>query len=171
MPAAASVKEYLAQLDPPTRSTAERVLRTVKQNLPTGYRESMSWGMPSFEIPLSKYPNTYNGKPLLYVALAARKSGYSLYLLGPYLDPALARWLADAFARAGKRLDMGKSCLRFKKLDDLPLDAIGELVGKMSVAAYLKRYELGLGMRTAKRVGQPAQKKVSKKRTPARKTR
>ena len=112
-----------------------------------------------------------HGKPLLYVALAARKSGYSLYLLGPYLDPALARWLADAFARAGKRLDMGKSCLRFKKLDDLPLDAIGELVGKMSVAAYLKRYELGLGMRTAKKAAQPAQKKVSKKRTPARKTR
>ena len=125
---ASTVAEYLAELPEDRREVVSRVRKVVLKNLPKGYRETVSWGMISYEVPLERYPDTYNRKPLCYVALAAQKNYYALYLMGAYAKPGQAKALEEAFAKAGKKLDMGKSCLRFKTLEDLPLDAIGKII-------------------------------------------
>jgi hypothetical protein len=103
----------------------------------------MGWGMIVYGIPLARYPNTYNGQPLSYVALAAQKGHFSLYLMGVYGDPAREAWIRDAFREAGKKLDMGKSCLRFRRLEDLPLESIGELVASVPPEELIAIYEKG----------------------------
>jgi uncharacterized protein YdhG (YjbR/CyaY superfamily) len=138
---AATVEEYLAELPPERREVVSKVRDLVRRNLPKGYSETMSWGMISYGLPLSRYPNTYNGQPLGYVALAAQKNYYALYLTGPYMDPEQAKQLADAFQRTGKKMDMGKSCLRFKKLDDLPLDAVGRIIASTPPEDLIGHYE------------------------------
>ena len=125
---ASTVEEYLAGLPEDRRDVVSKVRSMVLANLPEGYRETFAWGMISYEIPLDRYPDTYNKKPLCYVALAAQKNYYALYLMGAYAKPGQPEELADAFAKAGKKLDMGKSCLRFKKPEDLPLEAIGRII-------------------------------------------
>jgi uncharacterized protein YdhG (YjbR/CyaY superfamily) len=125
---ATTVEEYLDGLPSERRDVVSKMRQLVRKNLPKGYRESLSWGVISYEIPLERYPDTYNKKPLSYVCLAAQKNHYALYLMGAYAKPGQAEALERAFAKAGKKLDMGKSCLRFKKLDDLPMDAIGKMI-------------------------------------------
>lgn len=125
---AATVEEYLADLPAERREVVSKVREIVKRNLPKGYHETMQRGMICYGLPLSRYPNTYNGEPLGCVALAAQKNYYALYLMGVYMDPQQGKQLESAFKRAGKKMDMGKSCLRFKELDDLPLDAVGEII-------------------------------------------
>ena len=125
---ATTVEAYLAELPPERREVVAQVRDVVLRNLPAGYRESVSWGMLSYEIPLETYPDTYNGQPLGYVALAAQKNGYSLHLMGTYMDPEQVDALKVGFAASGKKLDMGKSCVRFRKVDDLPLDVIGRAI-------------------------------------------
>jgi uncharacterized protein DUF1801 len=117
------------------------VREVVRRNLPAGYQETMNWGMISYEVPLSRYPETYNGQPLCYAAIAAQKSHYSLYLMAVSQDGELTARLRRDFQSAGKKLDMGKSCVRFKQLDDLPLDAVGRLVGAVPVDDFIARYE------------------------------
>jgi hypothetical protein len=124
--AATTVEGYLASLPAERRAVVSTVRDLVLQHLPDGYREWMAWGMIGYGIPLERYPDTYNGQPLCYVALAAQKIYYALYLTCAADDEGDAQRLKDAFARAGKTLDMGKSCLRFKSLDALPLAAIGD---------------------------------------------
>src|ERR1051325_5262094 len=138
---AATVTDYLAQLPPERRKVVSDMRKLIKQHLPAGYVEEMNWGAITYAIPLSRYPDTYNGQPLCYVALAATKSSYSLYLMGVYGDTKQAAELKAAFKAAGKKLDMGKSCVRFKSPDDLPLDAIGRIVGSVSPDAYIAVYE------------------------------
>ena len=138
---AATVEEYLDELPPERREVVSKVRDLVRRNLPTGYNETMSWGMITYGLPLSRYPNTYNGQPLGYVALAAQKNYYALYLLGPYMDSERSQQLADAFKKAGKKMDMGKSCLRFKKLDDLPLEAVGRAIASMPPDELIAHYE------------------------------
>jgi len=138
---AATVEEYLAELPDERRAVVGAVRDVVVRNLPAGYREGMNWGMIVYEVPLDRYPGTYNGQPLMYAALAAQKSHYALYLTSPHQDPAQEAWLRERFARAGKKLDMGKSCLRFRRLDDLPLDVIGELVASTGPDAFIARHE------------------------------
>ena len=128
---ATTVQEYLDALPSERREVVAKVRAMVLKNLPKGYRESLSWGVISYEIPLERYPDTYNKKPLTYVALAAQKNHYALYLMGAYANATQAKALEQAFAKAGKKLDMGKSCLRFKKLDDLPLDAVGKIIASV----------------------------------------
>jgi uncharacterized protein YdhG (YjbR/CyaY superfamily) len=123
-----TVEEYLDELPEDRRDVVAKVRQMVLKNLPRGYREAVSWGVISYEVPLERYADTYNKKPLCYVALAAQKNHYALYLMGAYAKPGQADALKDAFAKAGKKLDMGKSCLRFKKVEDLPLDAIGRII-------------------------------------------
>jgi hypothetical protein len=138
---AVTVKDYLAELPEDRRAVVAAVRAVILKNLPKGYCESMNWGMISYEVPLDRYPNTYNGQPLAYAALAAQKNNYSLYLTCVYQDPKRERALRDAFAKAGKKLDMGKSCIRFKKLEDLPLPAIGKVIAGVPVDEFIKRYE------------------------------
>ena len=138
---AATAEEYLAQLPEERRDVMTSVLKIVRKHLPKGYVEEMNWGAITWAVPLAKYPDTYNGQPLCYAALAAQKNHYALYLMGAYMDPQNTQAVQDAFARAGKKLDMGKSCVRFKKLDDLPLDELGPIVASMPPAELIKNYE------------------------------
>jgi hypothetical protein len=130
---ATTVSAYLKELPAERRAVISTVRDVVRKNLPKGYREAMSFGMIAYEIPLETYPDTYNGHPLAYVALAAQKNYYTLYLMGAYADPKVGKSLAPQFKARGKKLDMGKSCLRFKSLDDLPLDVIGNVIAAIPV--------------------------------------
>jgi sugar/nucleoside kinase (ribokinase family) len=136
-----TVADYLAQLPAERRQAIEAVRAVILENLPTGYEESMQFGMIGYAVPLSRYPKTYNGAPLNYAALASQKNHMAVYLMGCYGDEKLARWFETEFEKAGKKLDMGKSCVRFKKLDDLPLDLIGEAVARMPVDDFIALYE------------------------------
>lgn len=138
---AATVEEYLAELPAERREVVSKVREIVKRNLPKGYNETMQWGMIFYGLPLSRYPKTYNGEPLEYVALAAQKNYYALYLMGPYMDPGQGKQLESAFKRAGKKMDMGKSCLRFRKLEDLPLDAVGEIIASTPPERLIAHHE------------------------------
>jgi uncharacterized protein YdhG (YjbR/CyaY superfamily) len=142
---ATTVDQYLAELPAERREVIAKVRDVVKRNLPKGYTETMNWGMISYEVPLERYPNTYNRQPLSYVGLAAQKNHYALYLMGAYDGSEQQKQLADAFARAGKKLDMGKSCLRFKKLDDLPLDAIGRVIASTPPDKLITQFEAARG--------------------------
>jgi hypothetical protein len=134
---AATVEEYLASLPEERREIVAAVRDLVLRNLPAGYEEAMAWGTIGYQIPLERYPNTYNGQPLTYVALAAQKSYFSLHLMGVYASPARAARLREDFEKAGKKLDMGKACVRFRKLDDLPLDVIAEVVASITPEQYI----------------------------------
>lgn len=138
---AATADDYIEKLPADKRETIVTLRKLILKNLPKGYVESVSWGVISYEIPLSVFPDTYNKQPLTYIALAAQKNHYALYLMCAYANSKLGQWLADEFKKAGKKLDMGKSCLRFKSLDDLPLDAIEEVVGKVTPEKYLAFYK------------------------------
>ncbi len=138
---AVSVADYLASLPPERRAVVARVRDLVNARLPAGYAETMAFGMIGWGVPLARYPDTYNKQPLGYVALAAQKNGYSLYLMGVYAIAEQERKLRAAAAAMGKKLDMGKSCLRFKKPEDLPLEAIGDLIAEVGVDDYIAVYE------------------------------
>jgi hypothetical protein len=139
--AAPTVAAYLKGLPEHRRAVVSAVRDVMLRYLPEGYREAMNWGMISYEIPLERYPNTYNGQPLMYAGLAAQKNYYALYLNCAYQDSTQGRRLKDGFKRAGKKLDMGKACVRFRELEDLPLDVVGRIVGSTSPERFIARYE------------------------------
>jgi hypothetical protein len=137
---ARTVAEYLAALPPDRRRVMKQTRSFVRKHLPKGYKEQIGWGAIAYSVPLSVLPDTYNGEPLCYAALAAQKHFYTLYLMGVYGNPAQKKWLADEFKKRGKTFDMGKSCLHFKSLDDLPLDAVGEVIASMPLDQYVAQY-------------------------------
>ena len=138
---ATTVAAYLAELPPDRRAVVSTVRDFVNAHVPAGYVESVAYGMIGWGIPLSRYADTHNGQPLGLVALAAQKNAYSLYLMGCYMDAATDAALRAAYAKAGRKLDMGKSCLRFKSLDGLLLEDIGRIIASLPVDAYIARYE------------------------------
>jgi hypothetical protein len=137
---AASVQEYLDELPEDRRAVVSAVRKTIRKNLPAGYREGMLWGMITYTVPLERFPDTYNGQPLCYVGLAAQKNHYAVYMTGAYQSSDERSRFEKGFAKAGKKLDMGGSCVRFKKLEDLPLDVIGKAVASVPVEKFLTRY-------------------------------
>ena len=139
--AAKTVEQYLEELPEDRRKVIERVREVILENLPEGYAEAMNWGMISYEIPLADYPDTYNGKPLSYAALAAQKNNYALYLMNVYQNPEILKKMQDGFIAAGLKLDMGKSCVHFKKLEALPLDVIGDVIASTPKADFVAFYE------------------------------
>ena len=138
---ATTVAEYLDELPPERRAVVAVVRDLVLRHLPAGYQESMLFGMIGYAIPLADYPNTYNKQPLTYVALAAQKRHYALYLMNVHQNGDDEARLREAFARAGKWLDMGKSCLRFASLDALELDAVAAVIASTPPAEFIARYE------------------------------
>lgn len=138
---AASVQEYLKGLPKGKSMVIRKVREVILANVPEGIHETMNWGMIAYEVPLERYPATYNGQPLMYLALAAQKNHFALYLTCVYQDKKLREWFEEGFRQAGKKLDMGKSCLRFRSIEDLPLDVIGDVVGKSSVDEFIAGYE------------------------------
>jgi hypothetical protein len=136
-----TVEDYIAGLPDDRRPMISKLRSILKRRMPEGYHESMMWGAITYAIPVERFPDTYNGQPLCYVALASQKNYCSLYLMSAYANPSERRELEAGFRKAGKKLDMGKSCVRFRSLDDLPLDAIGELIAKVPPEKYLAWYE------------------------------
>ena len=135
------VEEYLDELPDDRREAISAIRDVVNENLPEGYEESMSSGMIGWGIPLEDYPDTYNGQPLGVVALASQKNHMALYLLGIYADEGLEAWFRQQYAERGLTLDMGKSCVRFKRLEQVPLDVIGEVVRRVPPENYIAQYE------------------------------
>lgn len=138
---ATTVDEYLAELPEERAEVVREVRQLVLDHLPDGIVESMNFGMIAYEIPLERYPDTYNGQPLMYAALGANKNNFSLHLHGVYASDHVAQALRDAYAAAGKKLDMGKSCVRFKRVDQLAVTAITEAIEAVSVDDYIALYE------------------------------
>jgi hypothetical protein len=101
----------------------------------------MNWGMLAYEIPLKRYPDTYNKQPIMYLALAAQKNNYALYTTNVHGNAVLTKKLVDAYKAAGRKLDMGKGCLRFKTLEELPMEVIGEIVAATSVEERIAQVE------------------------------
>ncbi|WP_447940818.1 DUF1801 domain-containing protein [Pseudoxanthomonas mexicana] len=138
---AKTVEEYLAELPEDRRTVIASVRDLVNRHIPDGYVEAMSWGMIAWEVPLSRYPTTYNKQPLPYVALAAQKHYCALYLTACCANSAQDVVLRNAYADAGMKLDMGKSCLRFKKPDDLLPEVIGRVIASTPVDTLIAQYE------------------------------
>lgn len=140
---AKTVAQYLAALSPDQKKELGVVRRVIRKNLPKGFRESFNWGMIAYEVPLSVAPDTYNGKPLLYAALAAQKNYLSLYLMCVYSSGADSKRFRAEFKASGKRLSMGKSCVRFRRAEDLPLELIGRTIAATSLKEFVKRCSRG----------------------------
>ena len=138
---AKTVSAYLKELPPDRRRIVAAMRKRILANLPNGYEEGMQWGVITYHVPLRLLPDTYNGQPLCYAALAAQKNFYTLYLMGAYGDAKLRKQLDEAFRKAGKKMDMGKSCLHFRSLDDLPLDAIDEIIASVPADKWIQVYK------------------------------
>ena len=137
---AKTAEEYLTELDDDRRQQLATVRNVVLDNLPDGYEEMMLFGMITYAVPLSILPDTYNKQPLMYAALASQKRHMALYLTNVYGDESVEKWFRARYIETGKRLDMGKSCVRFRKLDDLPLELVGEVVAKTPIDEFIEVY-------------------------------
>lgn len=138
---ATTVEEYLQELPPERREVITAVRDEILRNLPEGYVERMNWGMISYEVPLETYPDTYNGQPLMMAALAAQKNNYSVYLTSPFMRPGGEEEIRQRWREAGYPLDMGKSCIRFKRLEQLPLAEIGREIRAADLDGFIRGYE------------------------------
>ena len=138
---AKTVEQYLKELPADRREAIAAVRKVILRNLPKGYEEAMNWGMITYEIPLKTYPKTYNGQPLCLAGLASQKNVMTLYLMTVYGHKETEKWFKQRYKASGKKLDMGKSCVHFRKLDDLPLELIGEVIAKVPVENYIRFYE------------------------------
>ena len=138
---ATTVAEYIATLPDDRRKAIAKVRATVNKHIPKGYKEVMQYGMISWVIPLTRYPNTYNKHPLAIASLANQKNYMSLYLLGIYAEDGAEDWFHEAYRATGKRLDIGKSCVRFRTLEDLPLDVIDEAISRTTPDDFIALYE------------------------------
>ena len=138
---AATPEAYLAELPPERAALISHVRDLVNAHLPPGYVERMSWGMIIWEVPLERYPDTYNCQPLAYAGLAAQKNHCALYLNCVYASEARTARLREAWAAEGRKLDMGKSCIRFKKRDDLAEEVLARTIASVPVDAFIAEYE------------------------------
>ena len=137
---AKTAEQYLSELDDDRREQLSTVRNVVLDNLPDGYEEMMLFGMITYAVPLSILPDTYNKQPLMYAALASQKRHMALYLTNVYGDGSVEKWFRERYLATGKRLDMGKSCVRFRKLDDLPLELVGEAIAKTPIDEFIEVY-------------------------------
>ncbi len=142
---ATSAQEYLDTLPEERKAPVKKLRDTILKNLPKGFAEGMSYGMLCYAVPHSKYPAGYHcdpKQPLPFVSLASQKNFIALYHMGLYAMPQLLQWFQDEFSRQGKgKLDMGKSCIRFKKPENIPYELIGELMKKVSPDEWITVYE------------------------------
>ena len=138
------VEEYLAALPEDRREAITAIRNVILKNLPKGYEEGIQWGMPSYFVPLSEYPSGYNcqpDQPLPFVGFASQKNHMAFYGFCIYIDEVLKDRFVEDWKKTGKKLDMGKSCVRFKKLEDVPLKVIGDAVKRVPMKKYIKQYE------------------------------
>ena len=166
--AARKAREYLDSLPEERRDAIAAVRSIILDNLPAGFEEGMQFGMLSYQVPLSVYPDTYNRQAASIVCLASQKGYMSLYLMGVYTSPERRRRFEQAFRKAGKKLDMGKSCVRFKRVEDLPLNVIGDTIASISMDDYLTIIRKAEALRKPKPrpKRKPATAKAKAKATP-----
>jgi hypothetical protein len=138
---ASLVEQYLDELPADRREAISAIRDVINENLPEGFAEMMTFGMIGWGVPLEDYPDTYNGRPLGIAALASQKNYMVLYLMSVYADEQLEEWFRAQYAERGLRLDMGRSCVRFTRLDQVPLDVVGEVVRRVPKDEFIARYE------------------------------
>ena len=138
---ATTVEEYISELPNDRTSDIKAVRKVIIDNLPKGYVETMQYVMITYVVPFERYPNTYNGLPLGYISLGSQKNHMALYLMNVYGNKDIESNFKNRYIASGKKLDMGKSCVRFKKLEDLPIALIGETVAMTTVEDFIKKYE------------------------------
>lgn len=140
-----TVQEYINELPNDRREAIEKLRKVISKNLPKGFEETIGYGMIGYVVPHSIYPKGYHcdtKQPLPFISLASQKNFIALYHMGIYAEPTLLEWFVSEFPKHAKsKLDMGKSCIRFKKIDDIPFELIGELASKMTTEDWINRYE------------------------------
>jgi hypothetical protein len=137
---AKTVADYLAELPADRRNAIEAVRRVIRKNLDKGFEEGVQYGMIGYYVPHRIYPAGYHcdpKQPLPFAGIASQKNYMSLYMMCIYVDSRKAEQFRRDWAKTGKKLDMGKSCIRFKKLDDLPLDVIGKAIARVTAKNYI----------------------------------
>lgn len=142
---ATTVEEYMEQLPEERKAAMEKLRKVIKKNLPKGFQECMGYGMIGYVVPHSKYPAGYHcdpKQPLPFMSVASQKNFIAVYNMGIYSSPKLLQWFTEAHAKASaKKLDMGKSCIRYKKPEDIPFELIGELAAKITPDEWISMYE------------------------------
>jgi len=142
---AATVDQYIAELPPERQKPINELRKVIKKNLPKGFSEEMSYGMIGYCVPHSLYPAGYHCNPELplpFMNIASQKNFIAVYHMGVYANPKLLKWFTDEYAKAGVgKLDMGKSCIRFKKPENIPYKLIGELAAKIKPKEWIEMYE------------------------------
>ncbi len=167
---ASTVAQYLTALPADRRAALSAVRKAINENLPVGYEEGMQFGMIGWYVPLSAYPAGYGENPkvpLSFVALASQKSGMVLHFLCFYAHPTLSTWFTSEYKKSGKKLDMGKGCVRFKSLEDLALDVVGRTVARVSAEEHMANYQaaralMGKVKSSAKKVARKSAVKKAK---------
>lgn len=140
---ATTVDQYLKELPDDRRDQIKQVREVILQYLPNDYEEVMNWGMITYQVPFSICPDTYNKQPLLYAALASQKNHMAVYLSGVYCNTNSRVEFEEAYKASGKKLDMGKSCVRFRNIDNLPLDVIGKSIATYTAKEFADIYKAG----------------------------
>lgn len=142
---ASTINQYLDELPEERKLPMDNLRRAIKKNLPKGFKEVMSYGMIGYVVPHSIYPAGYHCDPKLplpFMCLASQKNFIAVYHMGVYSDPELMNWFTSEYAKQAKgKLDMGKSCIRFKKPENIPFDLVGELSSKVTVDKWIATYE------------------------------
>ena len=142
---ASTINQYLEELPEERKIPMDKLRKAIKKNLPKGFKEVMSYGMIGYVVPHSIYPAGYHCDPKLplpFMCLASQKNFIAVYHMGVYSDPELLKWFTSEYAKRAKgKLDMGKSCMRFKKMENIPFDLVGELSSKITVEEWIATYE------------------------------
>ncbi|MFP3593261.1 DUF1801 domain-containing protein [Chryseobacterium sp. SIMBA_038] len=143
-----SVEDYISKIPEERQEIFKKIFDTITDNLPEGFQKGVSYGMVGWDVPLETYPAGYHctpGSPLPFMGLASQKNFIAFYHMGMYANPELLDWFVAEFPKHSKRkLDMGKSCVRFKKMDDIPLELLAEVSKKMTVQDWISIYETQL---------------------------
>lgn len=142
---AISVEDYISKIPEERQEVFKKMFDIINENLPQGFQQGISYGMIGWDVPLETYPEGYHctpGSPLPFMGLASQKNFIALYHMGMYAKPELLSWFVEEFPKHSKRkLDMGKSCVRFKKMDDIPFGLLAEMAEKMTVEEWISIYE------------------------------
>ena len=163
---ATTVEEYLAELPEDRREAIAAVRDTIVKNLPKGYEETVQYGAIGYVVPHSVYPPGYHcdpSQPVPFGGIANQKNHIGIYLMCIYNDPKHEEWFREAWKKTGKKLDMGKSCIRFRKLEDVPLKVIGQAFKRVSVKKFVEHYELALSNMKSRKKPKAAATKTAKK--------
>ncbi len=138
---AKTVDAYISGLDESRKEEIITVRKVILDHLPDGYEEVMNWGMICYQVPLDKFTDTYNKQALMYAALASQKNYMAVYLSGIYMDRKLSDDFVKDYKATGKKMDVGKSCVRFKKIENLPLDVIGKAISAYTADEFIVKYK------------------------------